>query len=234
MPEQARRHEARPYNGSSSRVYEGSITVTHDQGVESALEASDRRLAAQSDALTALTEQQASGAYAFEERLRRLVETTARTLRAERVGLWQFEDGASAIRCLDMYELSADRHDAGARLHRTDYPRYFAALQHERFIAADDAQQDPRTAEFIASYLTPHHIRAMLDVPLRQDDRARGVLCVEHVGAPPHRAPSSRDWPPTARRDRRMERAILRDLRLVARGAAGREAGGNDRAAVVP
>jgi PAS domain S-box-containing protein len=144
--------------------------------------ASDDRLAAQSAALTTLTEHQASGSHGFDVRLRWLLEVTARTLRVDRVSMWRFEEDRVAIRCVDLYELSLDRHQAGTRLHRSNYPAYFAALEQERFIAAEDAQTDPRTAEFSRSYLVPLHIGAMLDVPLRQDDRSIGVLCVEHVG----------------------------------------------------
>jgi PAS domain S-box-containing protein len=148
---------------------------------------SDARLAAQSEALTALTEHQASGSHSFEVLLRWLLETTARTLKVDRVSMWRFEDEHEAIRCIDLYELSLDRHQAGTRLHRSGYPAYFAALEHERFIAAEDAQADPRTSEFTRSYLLPLRIGAMLDVPLRQDDASIGVLCVEHIG-------ESRPW----------------------------------------
>ena len=76
----------------------------------------------------------------------------------------------------------ADVDESGALLHRHDAPSYFDALERERVIAAHDAHADPRTAEFTETYLVPHGIGAMLDVPLRQDDRMIGVLCVEHVG----------------------------------------------------
>ena len=39
-------------------------------------------------------------------------------------------------------------------------------LAKERTIAADDANQDPRTKCFSASYLMPLNIGAMLDVPV--------------------------------------------------------------------
>ena len=38
--------------------------------------------------------------------------------------------------------------------------------------------------EFSTSHLTPNGIGAMLDVPLRQEDRGLGVMCIEHVGGP--------------------------------------------------
>ncbi|HEX5108380.1 MAG TPA: ATP-binding protein [Vicinamibacterales bacterium] len=149
-----------------------------------ASESSEHRLAAQSEALTALTEHQASGTHAFEVRLKWILETIAHTLAVDRTSVWTFEDGRSAIRCEALFELAADRHSAGQRIDRGTHPLYFGALEHERFIAAEDAQRDPRTCEFASGYLQPLHIGAMLDVPLRRDDVTVGVLCVEHVGGP--------------------------------------------------
>ena len=158
--------------------------MNEERRAERALEASQRRLVEQSQALAELTEHQASGPQSFQARLQRLLEITARTLQADRVSLWRFEPQRSALRCLDLYALTAHRHESGMRLLRSDYAPYFAALERERFIAADDAQTDPRTASFTTSYLQPLRIASMLDVPLRQDDMTVGVLCVEHVGEP--------------------------------------------------
>src|SRR5262249_52305954 len=76
----------------------------------------------------------------------------------------------------------ANRHESGAVLPREVAPAYFDALEHERVIAAADAGTDPRTREFLESYLKPNGIGAMLDVPLRQNNATVGVLCAEHVG----------------------------------------------------
>jgi PAS domain S-box-containing protein len=83
-----------------------------------------------------------------------------------------------------LYELTSGRHSSGDRLFAADVPAYFAAIGHDRVVAATDAHTDPRTKEFSSSYLTPHGIGAMLDVPLRQEDRPLGVMCIEHVGGP--------------------------------------------------
>src|SRR5262249_18257486 len=74
------------------------------------------------------------------------------------------------------------RHTFGLSLPRDRYPEYFAALERDRLIAANDAHVDARTREFCKDYLVPNGIGAMLDVPLHQDDVAVGVLCLEHVG----------------------------------------------------
>jgi PAS domain S-box-containing protein len=149
---------------------------------EHALEETGRRLAAQSEVLTELTATQARGSVDFDERLRVILQRSARTLGVERVSVWEFTEDRSGIRCVDLFTAAAARHTSGVILSRDRYPRYFSALDRERLIAAADAHADARTSEFSADYLTANGIGAMLDVPLRRDDRAVGVLCLEHVG----------------------------------------------------
>jgi PAS domain S-box-containing protein len=171
---------------------------------EEALRVSEQRLAAQSEALTELTARQTSAATgvvghpaglpSFEARLKTILETCARTLSVGRVSMWELDEPGEAIRCV--LQVAGDgRPDAhGNVLHRRDLPRYFHALEHERFIAAPDARSDPRTSEFTASYLVPNGIGAMFDVPLRQEDALQGVLCVEHVGGPRHWSVDERNF----------------------------------------
>ncbi len=146
------------------------------------LRESERRLAAQSQALTELTARQTGVSVTVADRVRLIVETCARTLRADRVSMWRFEDNGTTIRCDDLFELPFGRHSAGDRLYSRDVPAYFNAISHDRVVAASDAHTDARTREFSEGYLTPNGIGAMLDVPLRQEDRPIGVLCVEHIG----------------------------------------------------
>jgi PAS domain S-box-containing protein len=148
------------------------------------LRGSKHRLGAQSQALTELTARQAGVSASVTDRLRLILETCARTLGAARVSMWRFEDNGATIRCDDLYELSAGRHSSGERLERHDFPAYFAAIGHDRVVAANDAHTDPRTREFSQNYLTVHGIGSMLDVPLRQEDRPLGVMCIEHTGGP--------------------------------------------------
>jgi PAS domain S-box-containing protein len=147
------------------------------------LRANELRLKAQGAALMELTARQMERAASVEERLAWILETCARTLAAGRVSIWRFNRDATAIRCLDLFDLAAGTHSAGVTLEREGYPAYFRALEDERFIAAEDAARDWRTREFTAAYLTPNGIRSMLDVPLRRKDELSGVLCVEHVGS---------------------------------------------------
>jgi len=114
--------------------------------------------------------------------LRIVTEATARAVEVERVSVWLYEDDRSTIRCIDLYELSTERHSGGMVLAAADYPSYFKALDEGAFIAAHDVHKDPRTMEFSDSYLSPLGITSMLDVPIRLKGAVMGVVCYEHVG----------------------------------------------------
>ena len=163
------------------------LTVFHDiseqMAAEASLKASEHRLAVQSDALTSLTARYTDPSDRFDERLRSILEIAAHALDIERLSMWRFEAERTAIRCMGLYRRASHGYESGVLLHRRDAARYFDALERERVIAATDARRDPRTSEFLDSYLVPHDIGAMLDVPLRHENTTIGVLCAEHVGA---------------------------------------------------
>jgi PAS domain S-box-containing protein len=156
--------------------------ISDQLAAEQALKLSERRLAAQSDALTALTTRYINPNEGFDHRLRSILQISSQALRVARLSMWQFADGQSTIRCVGMYRALDGQYEAGALLHRHQTPDYFAALERDRVIAAHDALSDPRTQAFTEHYLRPHNIGAMLDVPLRHDNMTIGVLCAEHVG----------------------------------------------------
>ena len=113
---------------------------------------------------------------------RRMTEAAAFTLPVERVSVWFLDDAKSKIVCADLFEKGKAQHNAGVELFAKDFAPYFEALSHERTIAAEDANTDPRTRCFSASYLTPLGIGAMLDVPVWAKGKMVGVVCCEHVG----------------------------------------------------
>ncbi len=158
--------------------------ISRQRAAEQALATSERRLAAQSSTLTALTERSAEGATTGGDRLKAILSMAAETLDAERMSVWRFSDDRQAIMCEGLFSRASDRYEVGARIPRTLYPPYFEALESDRVIAAHDAQRDPRTSGFTETYLAPNGIGAMLDVPVRHNRGTHGVLCTEHVGGP--------------------------------------------------
>lgn len=114
--------------------------------------------------------------------LRAITETACDGLQVARSSVWLLDDTRRTLRCVDLYEAATGAHSAGVTLSVDDFPRYFASLEEEEPIAADDARTDPRTHEFADVYLAPLGIGAMLDAPLRLGLKLVGVLCNEHVG----------------------------------------------------
>lgn len=145
---------------------------------------SARRLLTQSTVLVRLAKSEQLAKSDFPGFMRLATEVSASTLGVERVGVWFFSPDRSVLSCRDLYCMSVDRHSEGTELEAARYPRYFAALERGRVVAAHEAQADPDTSEFAESYLEPLGITSMLDAPVRHEGALVGVVCHEHVGTP--------------------------------------------------
>ncbi len=126
--------------------------------------------------------------------IRNAMEISAHTLKIERVSVWLLNDKNSTIACHDLYTASNAEHQNGMFLYRSDYPHYFTAIDHGEIIAADDAQNDPQTAEFSENYLIPQMIYSMLDMPITVDGKIIGVVCHEHIGSIRHWSPEEKEF----------------------------------------
>jgi PAS domain S-box-containing protein len=143
-----------------------------------------KRLLDQQRALVALTRSDVFNRENLQEALQSVTETAAHLLNVERVSLWRYSESRSSLRCVDLYQLSLDRHSCGHELESRLYPTYFDALASSEAIVANDAHTHPFTHEFSKDYLTPLNITAMLDIPVHLHGRLKGVLCHEQVGSP--------------------------------------------------
>jgi len=144
------------------------------------------RLSIQQEALTSLARSRELFQRDLSSALKVITRTAAGALDVERASVWLFNGDRTAIRCADLYELSSETHSSGAELARTDFPRYFEALERERQLTADDARANPTTSDLNTSYLEPQGIGAMLDAPVRCGGELVGVVCHEHVGEARH------------------------------------------------
>ena len=117
--------------------------------------------------------------------LREITRITARTLDVERVSIWFYNDERNLLSCVQRYQNSTSTHTQNDdEMSATDSPQYFQAIESDRVIAVDRAQNDPRTHEYSKRYLIPLGITSTLDVPIRANGQTIGVLCHEHVGLP--------------------------------------------------
>jgi PAS domain S-box-containing protein len=116
--------------------------------------------------------------------LHEITEVAGSALSVARSSVWLHDACKARIRCIDLYDLGNGTHTDGAELSLRDHPAYFLAIEQQRLIVAHDAPNDPRTREYSDHYLTPHGITSMIDAAVRSSGELRGVVCLEHVGAP--------------------------------------------------
>lgn len=118
-----------------------------------------------------------------------MTEMCAMALEVQRSSIWLLVKRNTALRCMHLHDQTSASQGAGGELPSGPFPAYFSELLSGRVIAADRAQEDPRTREFTESYLQPLGIQAMLDAPIRLNERLVGVVCQEHTLAPRHWLP---------------------------------------------
>ena len=116
----------------------------------------------------------------------RIDKLSSAALGVERAGVWLFDGTGDELRCLDLYERSADRHSGGAVLRQHEYEHEFEALRTARYVDAHDPLTDPRTTGYVEGYLKPLHITSMLDAVIRRSGHNLGVICFEHVDQAHH------------------------------------------------
>lgn len=103
-------------------------------------------------------------------------------LNIERAGIWLLADDRQSMICHLLIDKKLGNKEPTPRLTRARLPRYFAALDQERAIVADDAATHDATREFVDDYLLPLGIGAMLDAPIRHLGEMTGIICCEHQG----------------------------------------------------
>ncbi len=118
--------------------------------------------------------------------MRQLTAASGRMLNIERVSLWGLTAQRASLKCIDLYELSRNRHSIGLTLHAARHPEYFQALIRGEPIVADDAMTHPSTQALTEDYLLMNGISALINSPIHVNGELQGVLCIERVG--PHSA----------------------------------------------
>jgi diguanylate cyclase (GGDEF)-like protein/PAS domain S-box-containing protein len=142
------------------------------------------RLRSYRQLLTRLVHSEALTTGDIEAAYRQVTELAVQLLNVERASVWRFDAMNTQIECVGLFERTRAQHTSGSYILARDVPSYFRALAEERCLAAHDAHVDPRTSEFLQTYLAPEGIGAMLDAPIWVSGRMVGVVCHEHVGGP--------------------------------------------------
>jgi two-component system, cell cycle sensor histidine kinase and response regulator CckA len=128
------------------------------------------------------------------EIFRRICEVGAETLRLERGSVWLYTDDRRALRCACLHERTKNEQTSGILLWRSDFPKYFDALENRKTLPAEQAQTDERTSELRNGYLVSLGITSMLDAPILIGGVVCGVICYEHIGPPREWTTEERDF----------------------------------------
>ena len=157
--------------------------ITDSVLLREGLEKVNSRLALREEQLLALSRSPAIDAGELEASLRLVAAAASLGLDVARVSIWLWDEPHDSLRCMQLL----DRHGGAlptneTLLRRSEYPRYFQALDEELTIDAQDAQNDPRTRELREGYFQVEGITSTLDTPIRLEGETVGVLCCEHIG----------------------------------------------------
>lgn len=182
--ESAVRHREAAVKHREAAVRYGEAAVRHRIRAEQALQKTEIGLHNHNQVLIELIRHQAIHQGDLKSALKEITEATAHNIAVERTSIWLFDSTDTYLQCLDLFERSFNQHSSGIELATAECATYIQALTQEHLIVADDAQKDPRTQEFLQSYLIPLGITSMLDAPIHVAGKTVGVLCCEQVSIP--------------------------------------------------
>jgi PAS domain S-box-containing protein len=101
-------------------------------------------------------------------------------LNVTRVGLWLANRDQSAMECELLVFPDRVRTRPGLAISKSDAPRYFEAIFSTRALAVEDMFAHPSTQE-LRAYMDEHHVRSLLDVPVRVAGKTIGIICHERA-----------------------------------------------------
>lgn len=117
----------------------------------------------------------------LDEAILEILESASRAMDNQRINAWVFNEDQSQIDCIGNFDASKNKMVEQQTLLRKDMPNYFKLLDTEKIIIASEALTDPQTSELVESYLKPHNITSLMDIPIRIEGDMIGILCFEHI-----------------------------------------------------
>ena len=143
-------------------------------------------LRTQADALNSLVKSEELASSDKQTMFHKIVTVASTVLNVDTTSIWSYDQHSELICCEDSFSLSDRQIPQGTLIRYAQGPRYFEAIKSHRVIDANDAMNDPRTAD-LKAYLQENSINSMMDVPILIRGEIWGVICFEHRG---HR----REW----------------------------------------
>ncbi|TAN61287.1 PAS domain S-box protein, partial [bacterium] len=154
--------------------------ITEKRRAEEAERLNAERISRQQKAIIRLAARAATIIEDLPGALRYITKTAADTLESEHVCVWIFSESRKQLKCANHFEKSSNTHSEGYSFDIDKAAGYISAIESERAVAAEDAQNDPLTAELNDVFLKPRGIISLLSAPIRIAGKLRGVATFAH------------------------------------------------------
>jgi two-component system, sensor histidine kinase and response regulator len=155
--------------------------ITADKHREAKQQALTERLQLQSSLFSEVAKFESGANGDLPRFSREICELLGRELNIERVSVWAYNESHTVLTCLNLFELSAEKHSSGYQLTADSFAEEFKHLLESRYVDASDALSDHRVKGYLESYIKPLGIRSMLDCSVISGGVTRGLICFEHV-----------------------------------------------------
>lgn len=137
----------------------------------------ERKIRKYSEISKQLTIKSFSSQEKFDDFLCYLLKIVAEKVDINRVSFWNYFD--DKIVCAQLYLANKDYFEKGFVLRKSEFPKYFAAIEKENQIIAADVYKNEDTSEFWSEYFPKNNIISMLDSPIYSNGKLVGILCFE-------------------------------------------------------
>ncbi len=174
---------------NGSFVYSVSRDVTEQKLAVDALKESGIRAGRQRSALARIMIDDAVVAGDTEKAAKHITKLLTETMQVARASIWILSSDRGELVCQILYDAGKKEHSDGTILKIAAFPAYFAAIASESRVYANDALNDPRTAELVEDYLKPLQIVSLLDAGIFISGKLYGIMSCEHIG-------QQRKWQP--------------------------------------
>ncbi|MCB9059891.1 MAG: hypothetical protein H6622_00025 [Halobacteriovoraceae bacterium] len=95
--------------------------------------------------------------------LDKVTESLSTFLKVDRVSVWSYFDEKEAIISQSLFTLKEGRKENGQVMRKSEFPKYFAALEKKMIIEAADACKNESTECFSEGYLRPLGIKLTIN-----------------------------------------------------------------------
>jgi PAS domain S-box-containing protein len=156
-----------------------ALDITDRKRAEKKDKERQAKLQKQNQALSQLASDKAIHGADLKAAMQRITETASKTMAADRVSIWLFDDDPDVLVCRDMYKAPIAEHCEGDRITAAETPAYFSGLRTERCLVIDNVETDERAKELYACEFARQEYVSLLDVSIRSAGAVVGNMRIE-------------------------------------------------------